>query len=145
MVKRRNELIKIIKSFSSSVINERKKAHENGNFEISVDEFGRKQKLAFLDLLLEAKIDGKPLSDEGIREEVDTFMFEGHDTTTSTISFTLYNLAKYPEIQKKVYEEICEVLGDKDSHTMQDLNKLRYLENVIKESLRLFPPVRKLF
>lgn len=105
------------------------------------DEFGSKKKMAFLDLLLQSKVDGKPLDDEGIREEVDTFMFEGHDTTTSGISFVLLNLAKYPEIQQQVFEECQLVLGDKKSATMQDLNQLNYTEKVIKESFRIFPPV----
>ncbi len=145
--KRRAELIEAVHDFTTAVINERKKAHEGKSFESSADEFGRKQKLAFLDLLLESKVEGKPLNQDDLREEVDTFMFEGHDTTTSGIAFTFHCLAKHPEIQKKVYEEIKEVLGDVETPTMQDLNKLNYLEKVIKESLRLFPPVciEKLF
>ena len=43
---------------------------------------------------------------------MDTFMFEGHDSTASTISWCLYNLAKYPECQEKCREEILRVVGE---------------------------------
>lgn len=55
------------------------------------------------------------LSDEDIRAEVDTFMFEGHDTTASGISFILYNLACHTEHQKLCREEILQVLDGKDT------------------------------
>ena len=99
--------------------------------------------MAFLDVLLQSTVDGKTLTNEDIREEVDTFMFEGHDTTTSGISHTLYLLARHPEVQQKVFEEILEVVGsDKDKPiTMRELQDLKYLDVVIKESLRLYPPV----
>lgn len=74
----------------------------------------------------------------------------GHDTTSCAIAFCLFNLAKHSEVQQKSYEEVLNILGDVDREiTMNDLNELNYLELVIKESLRLFPPVpvigRKLF
>eukprot|EP01130_Rhizamoeba_saxonica_P005609 TRINITY_DN2236_c0_g1_i1.p1 TRINITY_DN2236_c0_g1~~TRINITY_DN2236_c0_g1_i1.p1 ORF type:complete len:459 (-),score=74.79 TRINITY_DN2236_c0_g1_i1:72-1448(-) len=98
--------------------------------------------LDFLDILLTSKYDdGTSLSPIDIRNEVDTFMFEGHDTTGSALAFTLYCLANHPEIQERVYEEVTEVLGEKRYPTVDDLNKLEYLEMCIKESLRLFPPV----
>ena len=54
----------------------------------------------FLDILLNARDpNGKELKNKEIRDEVDTFMFAGHDTTASAISWALYNLAKYPEYQ----------------------------------------------
>lgn len=69
-------------------------------------------------------------------------MFEGHDTTTSGIAFCLYNIAKYPEVQKKVLEEIQNEIGpEEEVLNLNCLNKLHYLELVIKESLRLFPSV----
>ena len=65
----------------------------------------------FLDILLTAADeDGNGLTDLEIRDEADTFMFEGHDTTTSGISWTLYCLAKYPEHQEKIREEVRNVL-----------------------------------
>ena len=55
----------------------------------------------------------------------------------------MYNLAKHPEIQQKVFEEIREVIGDdaKKSTNYKDFNNLKYLEMVIKESIRMYPPV----
>lgn len=71
--------------------------------------------------------------------------FKGHDTTTSAITFTLYNLAKHPEVQQKCFNEVCDVFGKDVKHQRQTtlalLNQLSYLELAIKETLRLFPPV----
>ncbi|EAT40473.2 AAEL007795-PA [Aedes aegypti] len=107
------------------------------------DEFGAKKKDAFLDMLLRTSINGKPLTNLEIREEVDTFMFEGHDTTTSAVVFTLFNLAKHPEIQQKVYDEIVSVIGKdpKEKIELSHLHDLSYTEMAIKETLRLFPSV----
>lgn len=96
-----------------------------------------------LDVLLSATIDGQPLTDTDIREEVDTFMFEGHDTTKSGIAFTLYCISRNAEIQSKLYAEIVEVLGTNMQHalTQRQLMLLKYTEQVIKEALRMYPPV----
>ena len=60
-----------------------------------------KNKLAFLDLLIES-YHKKELSRQDIVEEVNTFMFEGHDTVATNIAFCLHLLSSHPELQNKV-------------------------------------------
>ncbi|KAM7162949.1 cytochrome P450 4B1-like [Macrochelys suwanniensis] len=124
---------------TDKVIKERKKSLKD---ERELEKIQKKRHLDFLDILLCAKDEnGAGLSDEDIRAEVDTFMFGGHDTTASGISWTLYCLAMYPEHQKKCREEIRELLGDQETIQWDDLSKMPYTTMCIKESLRIFPPV----
>jgi cytochrome P450 family 4 len=147
MCVREKELLKILHDFTDGVIQKRsddlmKKQNETTVSNEVNDDIGRKKKMALLDILLSSTIDGKPLSNFDIREEIDTFMFAGHDTTTCAISFTFHLIAKYPEVQQKVYDEIVEVMGENgDELTIPKLNNLSYLDLVIKESLRMYPPV----
>ncbi|XP_078346495.1 cytochrome P450 4F3-like [Oculina patagonica] len=102
----------------------------------------KKKRLDFLDILLAARDeDGNGLSEEEITSEVMTFMFAGHDTTASSISWTLYNLARFPEHQEKCREEIDEVLGNNEEFEWNDLGKLKYVHLCIKESNRLYSVV----
>lgn len=98
----------------------------------------------FLDILLLAKDeDGLGLSDKEVRAEVDTFLFAGHDTTSSALSWTLYQLAKHQDIQERCRREIDDIFKDKsdDEVAWSDLSKMEYLTRCIKESLRITPPV----
>uniref|UniRef100_A0A182W6H9 Cytochrome P450 n=1 Tax=Anopheles minimus TaxID=112268 RepID=A0A182W6H9_9DIPT len=136
-------VIKRLHDFTNSVIETRRKQLDQQQQTLQEDDY-TKHRDTFLDQLLKVKIDGRPLSTADIREEVDTFMFEGHDTTTSGISFTILQLAKHQDIQQKLYEEIDTVLGEDARSvvlTNSSLQELKYLDLVIKESLRLIPPV----
>lgn len=96
----------------------------------------------FLDILLSGKdSEGNGLTDTEIRDEVDTFMFEGHDSTASAISWCLYNLARHPDHQDRCREEIRQSWGDRQDITWEDLNKIEYTFMCVKESMRLYPPV----
>lgn len=137
--------LKTLQGFTNEVITKRRetlKRETTLTKDGQEDEFSRK-KQAFLDTLLSSTIDGNSLSQQEIYEEVSTFMFEGHDTTTSGIAFTVYLLAMHPEIQRKVYAEQQQLMGEnfKDEATFQQIADMQYLDMVIKESLRLYPSV----
>uniref|UniRef100_U5EVJ2 Putative cytochrome n=1 Tax=Corethrella appendiculata TaxID=1370023 RepID=U5EVJ2_9DIPT len=146
---KQKQVLSILHSFTEGVIKERKLALKNNTTsapgtdnESDGNIYGRKRRLAFLDLLLQANEKDNLLTDKDIREEVDTFMFEGHDTTASSIAWTLFFVALYPDIQDKIVEELKTIFQQSDREaTMQDLNEMKYLERVIKESLRLNPSV----
>jgi len=93
-----------------------------------------------MDTLLQAERNGL-IDEKGIIEETDTFTFEGHDTTSSAITFTLLLLAEHPEVQETIFNEIEKVLEAEGDLTIDDFNKLEYMDRVIKESLRIYPPV----
>lgn len=124
---------------TDEIIKERKESLKD---EAELQKILKKRHLDFLDILLCAKDDkGNPLSDEDLRAEVDTFMFEGHDTTASGISWLFYCMAQNPEHQQKCREEIKTIMGGRDTIQWDDLNKMTYCTMCIKESLRLYPPV----
>ncbi|XP_030679727.1 cytochrome P450 4A11 isoform X2 [Nomascus leucogenys] len=107
-----------------------------------LEKIKRKRHLDFLDILLLAKMEnGSILSDKDLRAEVDTFMFEGHDTTASGISWIFYALATHPKHQERCREEIHGLLGDGASITWNHLDQMPYTTMCIKEALRLYPPV----
>ncbi|KAG8436954.1 hypothetical protein GDO86_007872 [Hymenochirus boettgeri] len=130
---------KISHDHTDKVIRQRKESMKQDK---ELETIQQKRYLDFLDILLFAKDEkGQGLSDEDLRAEVDTFMFEGHDTTASGISWILYCIAKYPEHQQKCREEIREVLGDRQIMEWEDLGKIPYTTMCIKEGLRMYPPV----
>lgn len=124
---------------TEAVIRKRK---EELKEEKELERIQAKRNLDFLDILLLARDENQQgLSDEDLRAEVDTFMFEGHDTTASGLSFILYCLACHPEHQKMCREEIIQALDGKDTMEWEDLSKIPYTTMCIKECLRLYPPV----
>lgn len=125
-----------IHKFSQAVIKERRAA-------LGTQQAASK-KMSFLDLILTAKDgDGNGLTDTEIQHECDTFMFEGHDTTASAISWCLYNLATHPQYQERCRQEVDALMDDKPDSVISwdDLSKLTFLTQCVKESLRMHPPV----
>ncbi|CAG9791852.1 unnamed protein product [Diatraea saccharalis] len=142
---KQDKALKILHGQTIKIIKARQEELQKMNIsELALhSEHGIKNKHTFLDLLLLAEVDGKKISDQWIREEVDTFLFEGHDTTTSGITYCLYCLAQNQDIQEKVYQEQKDVFGNEfhRSPSSNDLQQMKYLDLVIKESLRIFPSV----
>nr|AYA60069.1 cytochrome p450 C71 [Laodelphax striatellus] len=137
--------LKTLHDFTNKVIMEHREARATSKSSTQPetdDGVGRRKKRAFLDLLLDATESGHELSQADIREEVDTFMFEGHDTTAASIGWAIFLLGNNPEVQDRVVDELNDIFGDSDRRaTVQDLNNMKYLEMVIKETLRLYPSV----
>ena len=94
-----------------------------------------------LSLLIDATDeDGESLTDRQIRDEVMTLLFAGHDTTTSTIAFMFYELARHPEIASALREEQDRVLGgERPDGSLLMSGRLELLEMVQDETLRMYP------
>ncbi|VVC43515.1 Cytochrome P450, E-class, group I,Cytochrome P450,Cytochrome P450, conserved site [Cinara cedri] len=140
-----HNIYKTLHKLPIQVISEMKKVYAQNKkaklasvIDVSCDE--EKRLKVFLDTLLELNETGANFSDAEIRDEVVTMMIGGSETSAITNCFCLLMLAIHPDIQDKVYDEIYNVLGDGDETiTIEDTTKLVYLEQVLRETLRLYP------
>lgn len=88
------------------------------------------------------------MSDKQVRDEVMTIFIAGHETTSNALTWTFYLLSQYPDVERKLHDELELVLGNNSSNnagnripTADDIPKLQYTERVLRESMRLYPPV----
>jgi cytochrome P450 len=94
-----------------------------------------------LSLLVNARGEGgEEFSSREIRDQVMTLMFAGHDTSTSTLTFMLHELARHPEATLRLREEQERVLGGAGPTPQQLEKEVPYLDMVLDEVLRLYPP-----
>lgn len=106
------------------------------------EDIDKKRRKAFLDLVLDETEKRQFFTDKDIREEVDTFMFAGHDTTTVSAAFALYLIGLHPDIQEKLYEEQLSIFGESKEHaTHKTLAEMKYMDRVMKECIRIYPTV----
>ncbi|OBZ91307.1 hypothetical protein A0J61_00634 [Choanephora cucurbitarum] len=85
------------------------------------------------------------LSDENIRDQVVTFLIAGHDTTANTLAWALYELHRNPDIQAKILQEIADNhITHTELPSSEQISNLKYMHQVLKEVLRMYPPVRVL-
>lgn len=84
--------------------------------------------------------DGAGLSDTEIRDQLVTFYLAGHETTSQALTWTLYLLSQHPEVEARLHAELAAVLGDRVP-TFEDFDALVYTEKIVRESMRIYPPV----
>ncbi|MFC6835471.1 cytochrome P450 [Halomarina ordinaria] len=97
----------------------------------------------FLSLLLRAQAVGDQ-TDRQVRDEMMTMLLAGHDTTALTLTYAFHQLGCHPHVEERFHEEVDSVLGG-EAPTMGDLRHLEYTERVLKETMRVLPPVYTLF
>jgi cytochrome P450 len=90
-------------------------------------------------LLLARDEDGGSLSDEQVRDEAMTLFVAGHETTANATTWSLYLLARNPEIQRALREQVGAAVGTR-AITFADLPKIPLALEIFKESMRLYPP-----
>jgi cytochrome P450 len=100
------------------------------------------QKEDLLSMLMSARDPetGEGMSDVQLRDEVMTVFLAGHETTANALGWTLYLLSLHPDAERRMRQEVREVLGDRPPR-FEDVDRLVYTDRVIKESMRLLPPV----
>jgi hypothetical protein len=85
------------------------------------------------------------LSDENIRDQVITFLIAGHETTSNTLAWTLYELTRHPEVEQKMLQEIVNLGITHDAlPTSEQSSSMKYTYQVLKETLRMYSPLRQL-
>ncbi|OEW59352.1 cytochrome P450 [Campylobacter jejuni] len=120
----------VIRQVLSDIIKPRYDTADNAEFE---------DILGSLLLVVDADTN-KRFSFEEILDQVAMLFLAGHETTASSLTWTLYLLSLYPKEQEKAYEEITQVLQG-GAIEISHLRQFKYLTNIFKESLRLYPPV----
>lgn len=92
-----------------------------------------------LGMLMEATDGEGEMDDVQVRDEALTMLMAGHETTANALTFALWLVAKHGEVQERMFEEVRGVCGDREPGA-EDCPRLKYVEMVFAESLRLYPP-----
>ena len=87
-------------------------------------------------LMLARDEDGSMMTDQEVRDELLTLMLAGHETTALSLTWAVATLLQHPEVLAKLRAELNEVVGDRPV-ALEDIRRLKYLDAVIKESMRL--------
>ena len=86
------------------------------------------------------EVDQTGMTDRQLRDEVMTLFLAGHETTANALVWTWFLLAQHPEVERRLLSEISAVVGDRWPQ-LADVQQLTYTEAVLKEAMRMFPPV----
>lgn len=122
--------------------NRDRRGDERPNSDIS-DRRGDEQPMDLLSILLRAQ-DRNEQTDEQLRDEMMTMLLAGHDTTALTLTYTWYLLSEYPAVERRVHDELNAVVGN-DAPTAETATELEFTDSVVREAMRLYPPVYGIF
>ncbi|KAM9014891.1 cholesterol 24-hydroxylase isoform 2-T2 [Ara ararauna] len=131
LVKEVQESVRLLRRVGKECLDQRREAIQSG----------KEDTLDILTQILKGDALEETRDDENILDNFITFFVAGHETTANQLSFTVMALAQHPEILERLQAEVDDVLGAKRDLDYEDLGKLTYLSQVLKESLRLYPPV----
>lgn len=92
-----------------------------------------------LNIRYEDDEEGAGMSDELVRDEAVSLYIAGHDTTATTLSYAFHLLSRNPDVEKRFHAELDDVLGGRDA-TLDDLPNLPLTDQIVAETLRLYPP-----
>ncbi|XP_078237402.1 cytochrome P450 3A29-like [Pogona vitticeps] len=107
------------------------------------------ERVDFLQLLVESQFSGdisdganfyKALTDKEILTQAITFIFAGYESTSTSLNYLSYSLATHPDVQQKLQEEIDKILPNQAPPTYDAILQMEYLDMVVNENLRLYPP-----
>jgi cytochrome P450 len=94
-------------------------------------------------LVAASREQGDEFDDRSLRDQILTLFFAGHETSATSLSWIHYLLSQNPDVRRKLRAEVDRIVG-KRLPTMQDLDELRYVEQVVNESLRLYSPIHSI-
>ncbi|XP_024877802.1 cytochrome P450 4C1-like [Temnothorax curvispinosus] len=135
--KEQENILRMLHGFTNHIITERKRYHERNNGQL----LRRNGKLSLLDHLIAENRKGR-LTDLDVKEQIDGFMFAGHDTTALNLTYLLMLLAEHKDIQDRVRNEVNTTFQENGKKFNKKLlDNLTYLDRCIKETLRLYPSV----
>jgi cytochrome P450 len=126
-LRRGRAALKVLDEVVWGIINERRKSGED-----------RGDLMSMLLLATDDEGDGTGMTDKQVRDETLTLLLAGHDTTANTLTWAWYLLSQHPDVRQKLLAELDTVLAGRDP-TVADLPKLVYTEQIIRETMRLYP------
>ncbi|XP_035224638.1 cytochrome P450 4C1-like [Stegodyphus dumicola] len=134
---------KIIRNFFKRAIHEGKDILEAKKRNTKCVQQSENKNKIFLEILLEEYAKNENFTYNDIEDEALTFIFGGYDTSSTALNWVLCLLGQHSDIQDRVSQELYSIFGDDKTRevTMEDVKSLVYLEQVIKETLRLYPSV----
>ncbi len=91
-------------------------------------------------LMAARDLEGRPMSDKALIDELMTLIVAGHETSAITLSWMWYLLSQHPDVERRLHQEL-DALGDKPAPDFADAERLGYCKQVMFETLRLYPPV----